>query len=445
MQEEGTRLVAYHAAMRVAWFSPLPPARSGIAAYSAELLPLLADDHAIDAFVDRPGRAAGLTHAYDAHDFVWRHRRDPYDLVVYQLGNGGCHDYMWAYLATYPGLVVLHDARLHQARARQLLQQKRFSDYRDEFRYDHPEAPLDFAEYAVEGLGGVVYYFWPMLRVVMATARAVAVHNARVAAELREQFPGAVVETIRMGVADLTGDAAWARGARASVRRQLGLPDDAAVFAAFGKVTAEKRIGALLRAVAGMKADGVNAYAMLVGDADDYRFADDLTRLDISDRVRITGYVPDDAIGAYLAAADVCVCLRWPTAQETSASWLRCLAAGRPTLVSDLAHLVDVPSGVAWRIDLLDEDRALGEALRDLTADPRRRAELGGAGHAYWAREHMLPLMAEDYRRLLRETAARPVPVSADLPAHMTADHTAHARAIARAFGLDLFAPTPQV
>jgi len=48
--------------MRVAWFGPLPPDRSGIAAYCAELLPQLASRHQIEAFVDvgdrRPGAAS---------------------------------------------------------------------------------------------------------------------------------------------------------------------------------------------------------------------------------------------------------------------------------------------------------------------------------------------------------------------------------------------------
>ena len=51
-----------------------------------------------------------------AHDFVWKQQRAPYDLIVYQLGNAPWHDYMWAYLAAFPGLVVLHDGRLHHAR-----------------------------------------------------------------------------------------------------------------------------------------------------------------------------------------------------------------------------------------------------------------------------------------------------------------------------------------
>ena len=172
--------------MRVAWFSPLPPVPSGIASYSADVLPLLDAADAslsIDRFVDRPGtgRTAGGPNVFNAHDFVWKHQRAPYDLVVYQLGNARWHDYMWAYLAAYPGLVVLHDTHLHHARARHLLRQGRADDYRAEFRYDHPDAPAGVEEYAVEGLSGTLYYLWSMLPVVVRTARLTAVHNARIA------------------------------------------------------------------------------------------------------------------------------------------------------------------------------------------------------------------------------------------------------------------------
>ncbi|MBI3490835.1 MAG: hypothetical protein HY047_03440, partial [Acidobacteria bacterium] len=93
--------------MRLAWFSPLPPVRSGIATDNADLLAVLDRDFAIDRFVDRSvGTGVGVsrrptpvpTHVssrptpvpartFDAYDFVWKQRRAPYDLVVYQLGN----------------------------------------------------------------------------------------------------------------------------------------------------------------------------------------------------------------------------------------------------------------------------------------------------------------------------------------------------------------------
>src|SRR5262245_41001652 len=195
---------------------------------------------------------------------------------------------MWAYLAHYPGLVVLHDARLHHARARHLLQQGRHEDYRREFSYDHPDVDGAVTQYAIEGLGGPIYYLWPMLRVVMRTARHVAVHNARVAAELRDGYPETPISVIRMGVPAPTID----EGSRAAIRRSLPLSDRGFVFAAFGKVTAEKRIAVMLRALAALVASGRDAYLLLVGDADGYpALADELSASGVGDRVRVTGWI----------------------------------------------------------------------------------------------------------------------------------------------------------
>jgi glycosyltransferase involved in cell wall biosynthesis len=342
---------------------------------------------------------------------------------------------MWAYLARYPGLVVLHDARLHHARARQLLQQGRHEDYRREFSYDHPDANAGFTQYAIEGMGGPIYYLWPMVRAVVRTARGVAVHNARVAAELSDAYPGVPIDIIRMGVPPQPVDGA----ARAAIRRALSLPDEAIVFAAFGKVTAEKRIPAILNALGALSAAGRDVYLMLVGDTDGYAALDDeLARHGVADRVRVTGWIGDDAVGAYLAAADACLCLRWPTAQESSASWLRCLAAARPTVISDLAHLVDVPANVALRVDLVDENASLAAAMRALADDGSLRESLARAGHEYWASNHTLEAMAEDYRRVLAQAAARPAPRPTDLPAHFTRDYSALARDIVARFGVTL-------
>ena len=44
-------------------------------------------------FADLPG-TRDMSGVFSAHDFVWKQLREPYDLVVYQLGNAACHDYM---------------------------------------------------------------------------------------------------------------------------------------------------------------------------------------------------------------------------------------------------------------------------------------------------------------------------------------------------------------
>jgi glycosyltransferase involved in cell wall biosynthesis len=432
--------------MRVAWFSPLPPVRSGVASLAQPLLARLDATLAVDRFVEGLGRRDG-GRVFDAHDFVWKHQRRPYDLVTYHLGNASCHDYIWAYLTLYPGLVVLHDPRLHHARARRLLSQGRLEDYRREFRYDHPEAPATAAEYAIAGLGGSINYLWSMLRVVMRTARLVAVHNERVAADLREQYPEASIAAVRLG----TPPVATSDAARARMRAALDLADSSIVFAIFGTLTAEKRIPSVIRACAALRSR-MDLALLLVGDpAGCPGLQEQVAEAGLADLARITGYVADESIGEYLSAADVCLCLRWPTAEETSAAWLQCLAAGRATIISSLAHLVDVPSldpgtwtpthpsrePVTVAVDLLDEDRSLLLAMTRLACDPGLRADLARAGRDYWVSEHTLDLMAADYVRVMHEARLRPGPAASHLPPHFVRDYGEPSRAILAQFGIE--------
>jgi glycosyltransferase involved in cell wall biosynthesis len=217
----------------------------------------------------------------------------------------------------------------------------------------------------------------------------------------------------------------------------------------------------MLRAFAALAGERSDVHLVLAGDASAYAaLASDIAAHAIGGRVHVTGYIADDEIPGYLAAADVCLCLRWPTALETSGSWLQCLSAGRPTLISDLAHLVDIPtidprgwtanaSGappIAIAIDLLNEDEALLMAMRRLAADRHLRDELGRAGHAYWAGNHTLDIMTDDYRRAIARASTSPAPVPGRLPEHFTDDHSAFARSLVRRFGvdMDILGPEPR-
>jgi glycosyltransferase involved in cell wall biosynthesis len=403
-----------------------------------------------------------------AHELPWRIDRRGYDLVVYQVGNAWCHDYMWPYIFRYPGLVVLHDAQLHHARAWALLGRGRQDDYRAEFDFDHPDAPAGAAEIALAGYSAPVYYAWPMVRAVVTSARSVAVHNATVAGDLRERFPEAPIAEIPLGVSDSLGadDAASLDGATAAARRaELGAPvkarygiaADARVVAAFGGVTPEKRIDALLAAAAAVLPRRPDLRLLLVGQQAPHYDVDARVRaLGLDGRVTLTGFVPDEELPGHLGAADIAVCLRWPTARETSGAWQRCASAGLPTIITDLAHqphlasldprtwtvvhaapTLAAPPPVAVSIDILDEDHSLRLALGRLLDDRALRLSLGGQARAYWATRHTVRHMAAGYERALAVAAGRPAPAVA-LPAHLRPDPLAHARALVEPLGVTL-------
>ena len=453
-------------APRLAWFTPLPPTKSGIAQYNSELLPDLASAFHIDLFVDDSHQSfrspAPTLRIYSAHDFVWMAERNRYDLVVYQLGNAPCHDYMWAYLSRYPGLVVLHDGQLHHARGRTLLQQwiPRKQDYRREFWFNHPDANPDLAELGAEGLLGSLTYFWPMLRIVVESSRRVLVHNEWLADRIREAHPGAAVDVVEMGVPEPTPR----DGAREQFRAKHGIAADAIVFTAFGKVTPEKRVREAMRAMASISQAVPQAHLLVAGETVEYYDLEaDAAALGIADRVTFVGYVADEEIDEYLAASDVCLCMRWPTSRETSASWLRCLAAGKPTISTDLVHMADVPTvdprdwsvlearlksrptgktlagPVGVSIDILDEDHSLKLALRRLATDEALRASLGRNASVLWSQRFRIEQMASGYRGIIeRALAAPPRDPSGrtDLPGHLRANGTEHARQLLRDAGL---------
>ncbi|HMC76689.1 MAG TPA: glycosyltransferase [Vicinamibacterales bacterium] len=437
--------------MRLAWFSPFPPVRTGIAGRSAELVEALAArGHTVDRYPESA-----------AHDFVWKRRLAAYDLAVYQFGNSSHHDYEWAYALNVPGLVVLHDTHLHHARAAFLLRERRAADYRAEFRWNHPDVPADAAELAIAGFDSRLYYEWPMVRSLVTASRLTAVHGEGARAELLGalDLPADAVTAIRLGEGEpLTPERA--RSARAAVRARYGLADDAVVFGCFGGLTPEKRLPQILAAFRATLPHAPGVRLLLAGAAAaHYDVAAGIAAHGLADRVTLTGYLDADAdLTDHLAACDVTLNLRWPTARETSGPWLRALAAARPTIITDLVHMGDVPSldprswtvresGVGGResgvgsrepgvlgresdpipdprspitvaIDILDEDHSLRLAMRRLATDAALRDTLGRAAQAWWTAGHSLAAMTDDYERVMTDAAARPAP-RVDLPAHM--------------------------
>ena len=129
--------------MRLAWFSPFPPVRTGIAGCSAELVAALA--------AARLHRRSAIPKPR-AHDFPWRHRLRPYDLVVYQFGNSSHHDYEWAYALQLPGPGrPARHAPAPRARRASCCARSAWRDYRAEFAWNHPDVSPDAAELAVAG------------------------------------------------------------------------------------------------------------------------------------------------------------------------------------------------------------------------------------------------------------------------------------------------------
>jgi glycosyltransferase involved in cell wall biosynthesis len=443
---------------RLAWFSPLPPVATGIARCSADLLAILGSEHDVDVFVAQENlrgleALSGPRRIESAHNFAWQHQQRPYDLIVYQLGNSSHHDYQWPYLFRYPGLAVLHDAHLHHARAANLLRTLRADEYREELRCNHPDAGAAMAELVVKGFDNHLHFFWPMTRLVTRASRVVAVHTPSIARRVRDDVPETRVEIFHLGHGRaLTAAESAELGARA--RARYSTPQDVLVFGCYGGLTADKRLPQVLAAFAATRAYAPTAHLLLAGGIpDEHDLRRHIESHGLIDCCTVTGYLrSDDEFTACIAAADVTLNLRWPTAREVSGPWLQSLAAGKATVTTALAHMADVPSidPRTWRscpdaaggappctvaIDIMDEDHSLRLAMRRLAIDPAFRAALGQAARRYWSANHALDLAVADYQRLIAEAPRLPTPRPL-LPAHLTDDGSGTVVGVMAEFGL---------
>ncbi len=137
-------------------------------------------------------------------------------------------------------------------------------------------------------------------------------------------------------------------------------------------------------------------------------------RAGVAERVHVTGFVSFADFEAAIAATDLCLNLRYPTAGETSASLLRVLAVGRPAVVSDYAQFAELPREIAVRVPLAaspeEEAAALASELRNLLSSPRQLREMGLAAREHVRRRHDPQAAAAAVADACRDWADLPPP-----------------------------------
>ena len=182
--------------VRIAWFSPLPPMASGIADYSFELLPFIADRADVEAFCPRGAlrrRAVAPPGIPLSDPARFAARAERYDAVFYHLGNNPFHTFVYRAALERSGIAVLHEFVLHHLIDHLLLDRTR----RGLAAY---EAILT-EEYGQEGprlarLGSVgaftelERFLFPLSAHVLQASRGAVVHNARAREQALEAAPG---------------------------------------------------------------------------------------------------------------------------------------------------------------------------------------------------------------------------------------------------------------
>lgn len=419
MEAHGRTLAAAPAAAatprkpRLAFVSPLPPERTGIADYAAQLLPALTEHFEIELVLCQeqlalPPQLAALPRR--SVEWFARHGAG-YDHILYQFGNSPFHSHMFDLLRQHPGVVVLHDFFLSSV----LVYEQMSGLLPDAWRaalaahgYGALQAGLVGGAEAAEAAKQT----YPGNLAVLRDASHVIVHSEH-ARDLARQWYGA-------GAADNWSVVPLPRAAppvqdgaaRAAARAALGIRPGAYLVCSFGFIAPTKLTHELVQAWrdSPLHADpdcelvlvganhgsayGLELTAMLAGDANPGR------------RIRIAGWTDEADYQRYLQAADAAVQLRSVSRGETSAAVLDCMNHGLPTIVNANGSMAALPDDCVLKLPDAFAPGALSAALHALHGDIALRRAIGARARQLLRTEHSPAHCAALYAQALARAAA---------------------------------------
>lgn len=393
--------------MKIAYFSPLNPQRSGISDYSEDLLPYLAQYCNIDIFIDdyipSNEKIKQKFNIYHYSEFPKLYKN--YDVNLYQMGNNyAFHEYIYKFLLQYPGIVTLHDYVLHHFIASSTIHKGNINAYLREFEYCYGKKGLKLginliAKKLLPASLHLEYFKYPLSKRIIDKSEAIIVHSKNIKNQIQEISPNINVYKINMGISFQE------RIDTKEFRKKLNIPDDTFIISSFGQMNSAKRIDIVLQSFAQFIKEYSNSFYFLVGSIDPTLDLQSLIKkLNLENNVKITNFVDNSSFHNYLAITDVCLNLRYPASGETSHSLLKSMSYGKPTFISNTEQFAEFSEDICIKINIgKNEQEEILKNLKELKEDKLKRENLGTKAKNYILNNHNLENVAKNYYEILEK------------------------------------------
>lgn len=293
---------------RLAYVSPLPPERTGIADYSAELLPALAAHYDIELIVAQ-NQVELTPQNFPVRDVNWlREHPQHYDRVLYQVGNSPYHQHMLSLVKDIPGMVVLHD--FYQSGLISWLENHggKPDAWKTALLNDHGYMALQRQGKEPQA----AYFKYPVNAHILQHAQGLVVHSQHARQLIEDWYGPEHAKNVK--VVPLLRKPAQAQ-APEQARKDLGLDKDDFVVCSFGFLDVSKLNHRLLKAwIQSKLSKDTRCKLVFVGQNEGGQYGAELIQTiqqsGRASQIQITGFASTEQYRKYLDAADTVVQLR---------------------------------------------------------------------------------------------------------------------------------------
>ena len=389
--------------MKIAYFSPLPPHKSGISTYSKHLISALTRKCDLEVFHYGKCELENLTiHDYSAEPSSLSTLSN-FDVKIYHIGNNPhFHAEIRYVMMEHPGVVVLHDAVLYYLVAGRgvggLLREFQLSKEdpaasitdslsiidvickTDPLRYDSPES-------------------YPLLSTVLRYAKIVIVHSKTALEAVKQSgFPNRVL--VVPHIAYTSPEKIKNKIHIKEIRSKLGVAEEYFLVGVFGFIGPTKQIQKVLYAIKELNAQKYRVKLLIVGIGDDLTPL--INELGVSEHIILKGYVNDDDFQALFSVVDTVINLRFPSSGEASGSVLHAFSHGKSTIVSDIGWFSELPDEIVKKIPIgKNEVKDLVSTLSMWIDNPYIADELGKSAYRYSSKFYSPDKISEMYINML--------------------------------------------
>jgi glycosyltransferase involved in cell wall biosynthesis len=379
---------------RLAVVSLLPPVKSGIANYTADLLPVLAEYYQIEVVTNQEvvsdPRINGIFPIRTPDWFLQNFQ--VFDRIIYSLSNSDLLVYGCDLLHLVPGVVDLHDLF---------------------FAADFQPASIKKSIFLNHGLHGVIEAKnsvferpLPGNLDILQKSTGIIFHNQE-SRKLAEKFYGSDA-TKKFGLIPLLKPAkTYIQTDRALARRKLGFTNDDLVICSFGYLATNKLNLETLQAFEqSTLIHNHRIHFIFVGENCLGKYEAKITEiLNKNKQIKVTGWVNKELYQDYLLTADIAIQLRCQNLGESSAAILDCMNFGIPTIVNDHGSMKEIDSEAVFHIADPVDISELSQALEMLANNADLRERIGKRARQIIREQHDPKRCAALYHQAIEESA----------------------------------------